>query len=400
VNGNDAEPGGAEILSPLHGLVVLDLGQYITGPYATTLLAELGADVIKVEAPAGDPFRRWESSGLNPAFVAFNRGKRSIVLNLKVAEDRRAFLDLVSHVDVLVENFRPGVMERLGIGYEDLKGHNDRLVYCSISGFGARGPYAKRPAYDGVALGYSGLAGLLMDPESPRVRGPALADTITGHYAAMCVLAALVGRSRTTPSRKIEVTMLASLLHFLPNEVCRSIMTGEEGDPYSRARRSQAFAFSTKDGKALIIHLSSPTKFWEGLCTAVSQPELAVDPRFETRALRIENSELLRAHLTPLFFHRTRKEWMGVLERHEVPCAPVNTISEALQDEQLLGLELIDALADADVGLMPRLRPPAHWDDQPLPPVSRAPLLDEQGDEIRGEYRLGSRDGVRGGAGT
>src|SRR5687767_2642385 len=182
---------------PLTGVRVLDLGSYISGPCAAVLLAEMGADVVKVEPPQGDPFRAWESGGLNATFVAFNRGKRSVVLDLKTDEGRAHLLDLVRTADVLIENFRPGVMERLGIGWDVLSGIRPELVHCSISGFGNSGPYASMPAYDGVALGYSGLAGLLLDPEDPRLRGPALADAITGHSAAFAVLAALLERHRS-----------------------------------------------------------------------------------------------------------------------------------------------------------------------------------------------------------
>ncbi len=245
---------------PLADVRVLDLGSYISGPCAAVLLAEMGADVVKVEPPAGDPFRNWESGGLNATFVAFNRGKRSVVLDLKSDEGRARLLVLVRTADVLVENFRPGVMERLGIGWEVLAGIRPELVHCSISGFGSSGPYAAMPAFDGVALGYSGLAGLLLDPEDPRLRGPALADAITGHSAAFAVLAALHERHRTGRGEHLEVSMLGALVHFLHSAVAKNVVEGRDETPYLRPHSSQAYVWATRDGRQVLVHMETDAK--------------------------------------------------------------------------------------------------------------------------------------------
>lgn len=367
---------------PLAGIRVLDLGQYISGPCTSVLLAELGADVIKVEPPKGDPFRQWETGGLNATFVAFNRGKRSIVLDLKEATDRDVLLRLVENTDVLVENFRPGVTRRLGIDPATLAERNSRLIHCSITGFGSSGPYASLPAYDGVALGYSGLAGLLLDPEDPVMRGPALADAITGHTASFNILAALIERGRTGRGRLLEVSMLGALVHFLHSAVAKKIVEGREEGPYTRTHSSQAYVFTASDGAGVLIHLSSPTKFWEGLCAAVDRADLLTDERFESRSKRREHYEQLRAELRPIFAQRSRAEWLEILQQHEVPSAPVNTVGEALQDEQLKHLGIIDSLTIEDVGQMPLIRPPALWDGAVLGDVPRAPFLDEHRAEI------------------
>jgi crotonobetainyl-CoA:carnitine CoA-transferase CaiB-like acyl-CoA transferase len=370
---------------PLRDIRVLDLGQYISGPCTTVLLAEMGADVIKIEPPKGDPFRQWESGGLNATFVAFNRGKRSCVLDLKSDEDRRRLLALVETADVLVENFRPGVTERLGIDPATLRRHNERLVHCSITGFGSSGPYSGMPAYDGVALGYSGLAGLLLDPEDPRMRGPALADAITGHTAAFSILAALLERHRSGRGRHLEVSMLGALVHFLHSAVAKKIVEDREEGPYTRTHSSQAYVFVCRDEKALLIHMSSPPKFWEGLCHAVDRPDLLEDPRFSDRPRRRQNYEALRAELQPIFRRRDRNEWLEVLQAHQVPCAPVNAIGEALADEQLRHLGIIDVLDEPDIGPMPQIRPPVHFDGAVLPPVRRAPYLGEHTDSVLAE---------------
>ncbi|MPZ61451.1 MAG: CoA transferase [Propionibacteriales bacterium] len=381
----------AAAMLPLSGVRVLDLGQYITGPCAAVLLAEMGADVIKVEPPStGDPFRSWESGGLNATFVAFNRGKRSVVLDLKSPEGTRRLFGLVRSADVLVENFRPGVMARLGIDYDTLQQHNPRLVHCSITGFGSSGPYRKLPAYDGVAMGYSGLAGLLMDPDDPQARGPALADAIAGHSAAFATLAALHQRDRTGTGRHVEVTMFGALAHFLHSAVAKQIVDGREEGPYTRVHSSQAHAFATADGKALLIHLSSPAKFWEALCTAVDRPDLMTDPRFATRPDRRGHYDALHEELKPIFATRDRADWLEILQKHEVPCAPVNGIADMLADEQMRHLGIIDATDEPGIGTMPRIRPPVRFDGSVLPPRSRAPYLGENTQEVLDE--VGVRD--------
>jgi crotonobetainyl-CoA:carnitine CoA-transferase CaiB-like acyl-CoA transferase len=379
---------------PLSGTRVLDLGQYITGPCATVLLAEMGAEVVKVEPPStGDPFRSWDSGGLNATFVAFNRGKRSVVLDLKSSEGRQHLCELVAGADALVENFRPGVMQRLGVGYETLRQHNPRLVHCSITGFGSTGAYKDLPAYDGVAMGYSGLAGLLMDPQDPVVRGPAMADAITGHSAAFATLAALHERHRTGAGRHLEVTMMGALAHFLHSAVAKHIVEGREEGPYTRVHSSQAHAFAAADGKALLIHLSSPPKFWERLCAAVERPDLPGDPRFATRSDRREHYDALHEELRAVFASRDRDQWMKTLQEHEVPCAPVNGISEMLADEQMQHLGFIDAAEDPDVGPMPRIRPPVLFDGAVLPARSRAPYLGEDTQDVLAEVGERSPDG-------
>jgi crotonobetainyl-CoA:carnitine CoA-transferase CaiB-like acyl-CoA transferase len=369
---------------PLSDVRVLDLGSYISGPCAAVLLAEMGADVVKVEPPAGDPFRKWESGGLNATFVAFNRGKRSVVLDLKSDDDRARLLELVRTADVLVENFRPGVMERLGIGWDVLSAIRPELVHCSISGFGSGGPYAAMPAYDGVALGYSGLAGLLLDPEDPRLRGPALADAITGHSAGFAVLAALHARHRTGRGEHLEISMLGALVHFLHSAVAKNVVEGRDETPYLRPHSSQAYVWATQDHRQVLVHMSSPPKFWEGLCAAVGREDLLADERYAKRSDRQKHYEALRAELAPIFAGKDRDEWLQILQSHGVPCAPVNAVSEALQDPQLQHLGIIDVLDEPDIGPMPQIRPPALFGGNALPAVRRAPYLGEHTDELLG----------------
>jgi len=367
---------------PLQGIRILDLGQYITGPFATVLLAELGADVVKVEPPSGDPFRSWEGGPLKATFMAFNRGKRSVVIDLKTDEGRATFLELVRTADALVENFRPGVMDRLGVGPEVCRRENPGLIYCSISGFGSTGPYADMPAFDGVALAYSGMAGLLTDTTDPRFRGPALGDTITGYAAALNLLAQILQRKGKEDGATIEVSMLGALVHFLQPTIFRRILEGIEESPATRPQNSQAFVFTCEDQKMLAIHLSAPVKFWEGLCEATGRKDLIEDERFVKRAGRRVNHDALHAELSPVFASGPRDEWVAMLQRNSVPAAPVNSIGEVLVDPGLAHLGILDSAEDARFGTVPQLRPPALIDGQPFDAVVAAPLLGEHTSEL------------------
>ncbi len=370
-----------QALPPLRGVRVLDFGQYISGPVTGVLLAEMGADVIKIEPPEGDPFRKWEE-GLSATFVAFNRGKRSVVLDLKREEDKQRLYDLVKTVDVLIENYRPGVTKKLGMDYPVLKELNPSLIYCSITGFGSKGPYAGLPAYDGVALGYSGFAGLTLDPENPQLLGPAIADAVTGHSAAFAIVSALFDRFRSQSGQLLEISMFGALVHFLHSAVSKKVVEDREEGPFSRVRSSQAYVYVTADKKALLIHMSSPTKFWEGLCNAVSRPDLISDPRFIKRPDRQKNYNILRAELEPIFKSKGRDEWLEELRKHEVPCAPVNSIGEALSDEQFQLLGIVDMVDEPGLGRMPRIRPPALFGGEALAPATRAPFLGEHTEEV------------------
>jgi crotonobetainyl-CoA:carnitine CoA-transferase CaiB-like acyl-CoA transferase len=198
----------------LNGIRVVEQGTFITGPCAGMMLADLGADVIKVESPDGDPYRSYQKGHYSPHFQAYNRNKRSIALDMKNGSDGRIFQRLVSEADVYIQNFRPGTAERLGAGAQQLRKLNERLVYCSISGFGSNGPYAERATYDSVAQAVSGFLSVIVDHERPRFLGPALADAITGMYAAQGILGALVERGRTDRGRLVEISMLEAMTHF------------------------------------------------------------------------------------------------------------------------------------------------------------------------------------------
>ena len=336
---------------PLSGINVLELANFISGPYAAMLLADLGAEVTKVELPGtGDPFRGWgEGRGaLRPQVAAYNRGKKSVTINVQTERGREAYRRLASKTDVVLENFRPGTLDRLGIGYEALRETNPGLIYCAITGMGSSGPYRNRPTYDAIAQAISGLWSVLTDLGDPKPIGPPMSDQLTGLYAAYGVLAALVARNSDGSGQKIEVSMLSASMAFLTEPIANYLMTGEVSDQDSRPRRSQSYAFVAADGLPLAIHLSSPPKFWEGLAEAVGQKELIGDPRFKTKDDRVRNYDLLRQLLAEIFRTRPRAEWLAVLQEHDVPAAPINNIAETLADPQVQHIGMAQTFGQAE----------------------------------------------------
>lgn len=370
----------------LKDIRVVELGTYITGPACGMHLADLGADVIKVERPgSGDPFRAFKGGLYSPHYQTYNRNKRSIALDTKKPEDLQILHDLIATADVFIQNFRPGVAERLGAGEEELRKIKPDLIYCAISGFGTSGPSRDRPAYDTVAQAASGYLRLLTPPEKPRVIGPAIADAVTGQYAAMACLAALLKRSKSGQGRRIDISMLEAMSHFNLDSFTHYFSVGEVMGPLSRPVVSQSYTFECKDGKWIAIHMSSPTKFWEGLLDATGQEQLNEDPRFNERLERIKHQDELIAHFTPVFKERTRDAWCDLLLDKEVPHSPAYDSDEALEDPQAQHLQLKVSVPSSELGTFTTVRPPYNFDGAPELDVLAPPTLDEHGPEIRDE---------------
>jgi len=369
--------------APLRGVRIVEQGTFITGPCAGMMLADLGADVIKVESPEGDPYRAYQHGHYSPHFQAYNRNKRAICCDLKLASDRELFERLVASADVYIQNFRPGTAERLGAGVKHLRGLNPRLVYCSISGFGADGPYAERPSYDSVAQALSGFLSVVVDAERPRFLGPALADAITGIYAAYGILGVLLERAGTGQGRHVEVSMFEAMAHFAVEPFAAYFALGEAPKSSDRPRLALAYILRTADERLLAIHLSSLEKFWTGLTTAIEAPELREDLRFNDRLLRIRHYEALGAELDARFRRRPLDEWVARLSGHDVPFAPINGIDAVVNDPQARHLGLVVPVDAAIEGGREAVRPALQFDGRHATSVTAAPLLNQHGDAIR-----------------
>jgi crotonobetainyl-CoA:carnitine CoA-transferase CaiB-like acyl-CoA transferase len=371
-------------LDLLKGVRIVEQGTFITGPCTGMMLADLGADVIKLESPDGDPYRAYQGDNYSPHFQAYNRNKRSLALDMKQPAERALFDTLIREADVFIQNFRPGTADRLGAGAARLQELNPKLVYCSISGFGTSGPYVDRPSYDSVAQALSGFLSVVVDPERPRFLGPALADAITGIYASYGVLGALFDRSRTGRGRLIEVSMLEAMAHFAIEPFSAYFALGTVPASADRPRLAQAHILRTGDGGLIAIHLSSLEKFWTGLIAALQAPELASDARFATRLLRIENYDALGRELDKRFSQLPTAIWVERLGKADVPFAPINKVDAVVNDPQVQHLGLMVPIENPHTATQ-MVRPPVQVDGQHADAVRRAPLLDEHGAAIRAQ---------------
>ncbi|MGE0627386.1 MAG: CaiB/BaiF CoA transferase family protein [Hyphomicrobiaceae bacterium] len=376
---------------PLAGTKVVELSTMITASACGMLLADMGADVIKVENPkGGDPFRSFgPSRDYSAHFCSYNRNKRGLAVDLRSDLGREALTRLLARSDVLLENFRPGVLDRLGFDEARVKEINPRIVHCSITGFGADGPYRERPSYDAVSQALAGMSSLFVDRASPRITGPTISDNVSGAYAASGIVAALLERERTGRARRVEVNMLDATLAFMPDPFGYYDHLGLVSDPYIRAKNSQSYAFLCSDDKLLCAHLSSQPQFWEGFVEAIGLQELAKDPRVETRMLRIENYDLILETAGAIIRTKPREHWMQRLEQADVPFAPILDVTQVGDDEQVKHLGSFEMLKHPVKGDLRTIMRPIWFDhsraDQPLAPP---PMLGEHNAEVLKELGL------------
>ena len=320
----------------LAGIRVVEVASYVTGPFASQLLADMGAEVVKIEEPKrGDPFRGWGERNYAATFCSLNRNKKSITLDLRVDAGRDIALRLASETDVLIQNFRPGVMEKRGLGYDDIKKLNSKIVYCSISGFGPTGPYRDMPGYDTVGQARSGLLSLLTDPGKPQGMGISFSDHLTGMYACYGVLSALMNRILSGEGQHVETSLLRASVSFVGENAARYFETGHVPRRKHRTTTAGVFAFEDRDGLPFVLHMSSPDKFWRNMFEVVGKPEWSEDSRFNNRKARIENYDTLVEQLTPIFRGGRREDWLRRLTEMDVPAAPINTLDEVFADPQV-----------------------------------------------------------------
>lgn len=375
----------------LHGIRVVELSTMITAPYAGMLLADMGADVIKVENPdGGDPFRQYGGGDYSAQFCSYNRNKRSVALSLKSEPGRTAFERLLERADVLLDNFRPGVLDRLGFGESRLQALNPSLIHCSISGFGSSGPYVDRPCYDAIAQALAGMSSQFLDPAKPRLAGITIPDNVTGQYAAFGIVSALFDRLRTGVSRRLEVNMLEAAIAFMPEPFAYLTQNGEKSDAYLRIRNSQAYAFRCRDGGLVVTHLSSRQKFWEEFASVAGRSDWVQDSRFDSLDKRVANYEALHAEAAVEFAKRDQRDWLARFEERDVPFSAVNQIDQVFEDAQVRHLDSFMETVHPEKGSLRSPRRPILVDGQRQDQPRRAPpMLGEHTGEVLRELGIG-----------
>jgi crotonobetainyl-CoA:carnitine CoA-transferase CaiB-like acyl-CoA transferase len=374
----------------LDGIVVIELGSFITGPLAGSVLAEMGADVIKVERPEGDPFRQFDGGKYSPHFQAHNRNKRSVVIDYNTEAGIRAFRGLLARADVLLFNTRPGVMDKLGFSTARLRADFPSLVICAISGFGQTGPYAVRPAFDNVGQALSGWMSRFKVDGDPRVVGPAVSDAATGLYAASAILGALLERQRTGVARSIDISMLESTMALGLEPLGQYLVTGVVPPVFQRAAMSQAYSVTCADGRRIGLHLSSPDKFWEELCRAIERPDLM--QRYPRRMDRVRHYETLAQTLNSVFAERTREEWLEALARSDVPFAPEHELNELATDPQIAHLAPFYTIDHPQMGPITGLHRPYRVDGSREIGFRPPPVLGEHTSEVFEEFGIAASE--------
>ncbi len=371
--------------APLAGLKVIELARILAGPWAGQTLADLGADVIKVESPEGDDTRRWgppfvEREGERSAayYHACNRGKKSVVADFRTAEGRDLVRDLVRDADIVIENFKVGGLAKYGLDYASLSSVNPRLIYCSITGFGQDGPYARRAGYDYIIQGMSGLMSVTGTPEGqPQKVGVAVADIFTGVYATTAILAALHQRTRTGKGQWIDMSLLDVAVSVMANQAMNHLVTGRPPQRIGNAHQNLApyQVFDCADGR-IIIATGNDAQY-RRLCDILGLPEIADDPAFLTNADRLKNRDALTRRLAEATQRRRKADLLDACEAAGIPAGPINDLAEVFADPQVRARGMA-----FDMNGIPGLRSPFRFSDSELALGRPSPRLGEHNEEI------------------
>ncbi len=381
----------------LDDIFVVDLSRVLSGPICTMMLADMGAEVIKVEPPPfGDDSRQWGPpfvGNTSTYFLSINRNKKSLGLNLKTEEGRRILWKLIERADVLIENFRPGVLEKLGFGYDVVSKANARTIYCSISGYGHTGPYRHRPGYDVIAQAESGVMDLTGEPERPPVKlGTSLADIVTGLYALQGILLALLARHKTGKGQFIDVSLLDSMVSTLTYQAQIYLTTARS--PQRLGTRHPSIvpyeSFQAKDG-FLNIGVTNQ-KQWTNFCRILGFPELATDPRFERMEARLAHYDELRPIIDRALTPLSRAEVIRRMTEAGIPVGPINTVGEILEDPQIHAREMVVALTHPEYGPLRVLGIPVKLSETPGSVDTAPPLFGEHNRDILLKLGYGEAD--------
>jgi crotonobetainyl-CoA:carnitine CoA-transferase CaiB-like acyl-CoA transferase len=381
------------VTGPLAGLTVLDLTRVLSGPYCTMMLADMGARVIKIEQPGrGDETRAWGPpflAGESAYFLSINRNKESVTLDFKQPGGRTALDRLLDRADVLVENFRPGTLNRLGLGYDTVKTTHPRMVYCSISGFGQTGPRRNQAGYDAVIQAEGGLMSVTGAAGGPAFRvGVAIADLVAGLLAAQGIVLALYARDRSGRGQHIDVSMLDGVVSLLTYHASMHLTTGTVSQRVGNRHATIApyDTFSAADGE-LFLAVGNDDQF-RRFCEATQLQALAADARFATNPDRVVNHEALRSQLAPVLREHPRAHWIELFAQTGVPCGAVRDVPEALADPQILARHMIEAVEHATAGLMNVLGVPIRLSETPGSVRTAPPTLGQHTTQVLGELGM------------
>jgi crotonobetainyl-CoA:carnitine CoA-transferase CaiB-like acyl-CoA transferase len=371
----------------LSDVIVIDLSRVFAGPYCTMMLGDMGATVIKVEQPGkGDDTRHFGPpyiAGESAYYLGLNRNKQSITIDFNDPDQKRRLLELISTATVLVENFRPGTLERQGLGYEALRAINPGLIYCSISGYGQNGPYAARPGYDFVAQAEAGIMAVTgeIDGEPQRVGSP-VADNTAGMFACMSILAALYVRKTTGKGQHIDISLFEAAVSLLGNVSANHLISGEEAPRLGNSHPNIVpyQAFRTSNG--YIVVSCGNDRLYQVFCRLLGREELATDPRFTTNPQRVSNRDELIPILQEIFLERKTEEWLEKLRAVGIPCGPINTVSQVYTDEQLRARDFIWECEHPTAGRIKLSGSPIHLSETPTRLYKAPPLLGEDNEKI------------------
>jgi len=371
----------------LSDVVIIDLSRVLAGPHCTMILGDLGATVIKVEQPGkGDDTRHFGPpyiAGESAYYLGLNRNKHSILIDFSTPEGKERLLKLLSTAMVLVENFRPGTLERQGLGYEALRSINPGLIYCSISGYGQTGPYALRPGYDFVAQAESGLMSVTGEVDgAPQRVGSPVGDISAGVYACIAILAALRVRDRTGKGQHIDISLLETTTSLLSNVASNYLISGEEAPRLGNGHPNIVpyQAFRTLDG--YIVVSCGNDRLYQALCQLLGREDLGIDPRFATNPQRVRNRDQLVPALQEEFLHRSTEEWLPELRAAGIPCGPINTVSQIFHDPQIQARDFVWECEHPTAGRIKLSGSPMHLSETPTRLYKAPPLLGEDNDKV------------------
>jgi crotonobetainyl-CoA:carnitine CoA-transferase CaiB-like acyl-CoA transferase len=371
----------------LSDVVVIDLSRVFAGPYCTMMLGDLGAKVIKVEQPGkGDDTRHFGPPYIadeSAYYLGLNRNKYSITVDFNDPAQKQRLLELITTATVVVENFRPGTLERLGLGYASLRILNPGLIYCSISGYGQSGPYASRPGYDFVAQAESGIMSITGEVEGePQRAGSPVADNAAGMFACMSILAALYARKSTGKGQYIDISLFEAAVSLLGNVSANYLISGEEAPRLGNGHPNIVpyQAFRTKNG--YIVVSCGNDRLYQSFCRLLQREDLAADPRFVTNPQRVRNRDQLIPQLQAVFLERDTQEWLEQLRAAGIPCGPINTVSQVYKDEQLQARGIIWECEHPSAGPIKLSGSPMHLSETPTRLYKPPPLLGEDNERI------------------